>query len=271
MNAIKYNIGAEYYADTASPLNLNGKISKSMLWDFTERGAGKWRCAGPKIITDAMVFGQLVHALALSPDTVESEFLVSPFEDYRTKAAREWRDEQKAAGKNVIKEADFTIAKQIVDCIANTELLYHYGHCCYEVAVYGSIGASELKGMIDIVPDVGDCLVDLKTIETIESPDQIDKVVFNRGYHWQAALYLDLFNAATGENRTRFDFVFIEKSYPYETAIVSLSPEAIALGRDGYMNALAKFQRCGQRNEWPWNIPNGHVVHVPNWLKKSHQ
>lgn len=270
MNEIKYNLGAEYYADTASPANLNGKVSKSMLFDFMDRGAFKWRNSGPKVITDAMVFGQLVHAMAFTSESVDREFLVSPFDDYRTKAAREWRDEQKMAGKAVIKESDHNLASKIVDRISNTEELYHYGACKHEVAVYGDIGPSTLKCMIDIVPDHGDCLADLKTIEVIESPDQLQKVIFNRGYHWQAALYLDLFNAATGDGRNQFELLFIEKSFPYETALVSLDHETIAQGREGYMNALAKFQQCVRTNEWPTNVPRGYKIGVPNWMKKSY-
>lgn len=271
MNEIKHNLGSAYYADTASPRNLDGKISKSMLWDFTERGPHKWKHSGEKVVTEAMVFGKLVHTLAFTPDKVGEEFLVSPFEDYRTKAAREWRDENKAAGIEVVKEVDLHRAQGIVDVIANTEELYHYGLCDFEVAVYGNIGPSNLKGMIDIVPSKGDCLADLKTIEVIESPEQIQKVVLNRGYHWQAALYLDLFNAATGQSRDHFEFLFIEKSHPNETALVSLSADMIQLGRIGYMNALAKFQQCKERKEWPTNVPRGYIIDVPAWLKKSHQ
>jgi hypothetical protein len=66
----------------------------------------------------------------------------------------------------------------------------------------------------------------------------------NFGYHWQAALYLDLVNGLSEqEPRTKFEFLFIEDQYPYEYAVIRLSEDFINLGRAGYMNAVAKWQK----------------------------
>jgi hypothetical protein len=134
------------------------------------------------------------------------------------------------------------------------------------VAVFGIIGATQIKGMIDLVPDNLDVLVDLKTTERIGSLFDIARTIISRGYHWQAALYLDLWNAATGEKRTRFVICFIEVNEPHESAWVEVSQELIEAGRAGYMNALAKWQSCVAVDVWPRQHEGITIIEKPAYL-----
>ncbi len=63
-----------------------------------------------------------------------------------------------------------------------------------EVAAFGKIGNTLIKGMIDILPKFGEKLADLKVTASIGDEKDMQKLVWNMGYHWQAALYLDLYN-----------------------------------------------------------------------------
>jgi hypothetical protein len=90
--------------------------------------------------------------------------------------------------------------------------------------------------------------------------------IISRGYHWQAALYLDLWNAATGEKRNRFVFCFIEVTEPYESAWVEVSPALIEAGRAGYMNALAKWQSCVAIDVWPRQHEGITLIEKPAYL-----
>jgi hypothetical protein len=120
--------------------------------------------------------------------------------------------------------------------------------------------------MIDLVPDNLDLLVDLKTTAKIGNLRNITSTITDRGYHWQAALYLDLWNAASGENRTRFVICFIEVTAPYESAWVEVSPELIEAGRVGYMNALAKWQSCVAVGVWPRQHEGITTIEKPAYL-----
>ena len=255
--------GREYHADTASPTNLEGPVSKSMLWRFSE-SAFKWRYGKPPVSTAAMDLGSLVHSLCFTPDSVTEDYAVSEFDSFRTKAAQEWRDAQ--VGKTVITQETMSKAQDIADVVMNDQELFSLGEKDYEVAVYASIGATPVKGMVDIAPRHGNVLADLKTTSTIGSLDALTRLVVNRGYHWQAALYLDLWNAVTGENRDQFWFLFVETDAPHETAWVSLPPKLIDLGREGYMNAIAKFQNCLAKDVWPRTIEGVQEIPVPKWL-----
>jgi len=248
---IECNLGKAYYLRTASPRNLNAPVSKSLLWDFNE-SPYKWRHSTGKEVTRAMDLGTLIHSAILEPNIpLEDIAAVSPFSDFRTKAAQEWKADQREMGKMIATDEDVRAASGCEQVFSEDYAQRFAGGYKTEVAVFGVIGATEIKGMIDLVPDNLDVLVDLKTTAKIGSLFDITRTIISRGYHWQAALYLDLWNAATGEKRTRFVICFIEVSEPHESAWVEISPELIELGRTGYMNALAKWQSCVAIDAWP--------------------
>jgi len=133
------------------------------------------------------------------------------------------------------------------------------------VAIYSDV-AQKVKGQIDVVPK-GDVLVDLKTTAAIPERDAIPGMILQRGHHWQAAMYLDLYNAATGESRDKFDLLFIETEAPHETAWVRLSEKMIAAGREEYKVALDRWQSCVSSNYWPKRIDQRYVADLPAWYK----
>lgn len=263
---IKDISATDYHADKASPTNLGGAVSKSLLWDFNQ-SPFKWRWGRKQGSTPAMELGTLVHALCFTPSEVVKSYVVSPYDSFRTNEAKAWREDMKAEGKSVITQEVMDQANDIADNIINTETLHHLGEKDFEVAVEADWYGTKVKGMIDIVPTYGNLLVDLKTTSSIGSLDAITRLIINRGYHWQAAMYLDLYNAATGQNRTEFHFLFVEVDSPYEWAWVNLSENLIAKGREEYMNALAKWNRCHRENYWPKAIEGNPTIENPIWNK----
>jgi hypothetical protein len=263
---IEHNLGKAYYLRTASPQNLNGPVSKSLLWDFN-KSPYKWRHSSGKEATRAMDLGTLIHSAILEPNIpLEDIAAVSPFPDFRTKAAQEWKADQREMGKMIATEDDIRTASGCEQVFSEDYAQRFAGGYKTEVAVFGVIGATQIKGMIDLVPDNLDVLVDLKTTAQIGNLRDIANTIISRGYHWQAALYLDLWNAASGEKRTRFVICFIEVSEPYESAWVEVSPELIEVGRAGYMNALAKWQSCVAIDVWPRQHEGITTIEKPAYL-----
>jgi hypothetical protein len=263
---IEQNLGKKYYEITATRSNPKaGPVSKSLLWDFNP-SPFKWRHGTEKVASKAMDLGTLIHAATLEPETFEWLVAISPYADFRTNQAREWKAAQTAAGKIVTGEDEIEKVLAIAEAVISEYDTKFVAKCKTEVAVFGKIGGTEVKGLIDIVPDDLDCLIDLKTTGEIGSIESLQRVIVNRGYHWQAALYLDLWNAATGENRTRFVFCFVEVDAPHETAWVEISENLLELGRSGYMNAVAKWQKCIAMNHWPKQIEGIAMIEKPAYL-----
>lgn len=131
------------------------------------------------------------------------------------------------------------------------------------------------KAMLDIVParggKWGHCLVDLKTTGKLDDIRQMERTIYERGYHAQAAFYRDMWEIVTGENREEFAFVFQQIAAPYEVAVVVLNKKALGIGREWYMSAIQKWAECVARNEWPspWN--GVHRVGVPDWAERIEQ
>jgi hypothetical protein len=134
----------------------------------------------------------------------------------------------------------------------------------YEVAVYSEV-ATKCKGMIDCVPIEFDVLIDLKTTNAIPDEPGITKLILNRGYHWQSAMYLDLYNAATGGSRDEFWFLFIETEAPHETAWVKISEKMLDAGRREYQDALHRWSECVRTGIWPKKINEPITAELPAW------
>jgi len=263
---IEQGLGKTYYERTATPSDPKaGPVSKSLLWDFN-KSPYKWRHGKPREASKAMDLGTLIHAAALEPETVEDLIAISPYADFRTKEAREWKAAQAESGKILTSQDEVDKALSIAETVTDDYIAQFNAKYKTEVAVFGKIGATEIKGLIDIVPDGLDCLVDLKTTGEIGSMESLQRVIVNRGYHWQAALYLDLWNAAANEKRTRFVFCFVETEYPHETAWVELSENLLEVGRTGYMNAVAKWQTCVTTNHWPKQIEGIAMIETPKYI-----
>ena len=263
---IEHNLGRAYYLRSASPRNLTAPVSKSLLWDFNE-SPYKWRHSSGREVTKAMDLGTLIHSAILEPETALTDIVsVSPFPDFRTKAAQEWRDDQREMGRMIVTDADIRAASGCEQVFAEDYAQRFGVGYKSEVAVFAEIGATQIKGMIDLVPDSLDLLVDLKTTARIGSLREITNTIISRGYHWQAALYVDLWNAASGEKRNRFVICFIEVTEPYETAWVEVSQELIDAGRAGYMNALAKWQSCVAIDVWPRQHEGITLIEKPAYL-----
>lgn len=275
MNAeLKRNLGRSYFTQSANPSDLSGAVSKSLLWNF-HKSPYKWfNDPNPFKSTASMDLGRLIHCLVLTPDDLNTDFSVSPFDSFRTNDARKWKEDAELAGKTVITIQTLEEATAASKAFLSTPEINHLNKYETEVAAFASIGATRVKGMIDIVPKTGTDLWDLKTTATIQSADELVRMIINRGYHWQAALYLDLWNAATSESRDGFVFAFMETAAPYETAFVRLSSELIDLGRSGtqcgrhqgYMQAIFKWQECVSRNHWPKMVEGIHTAELPKWI-----
>lgn len=77
--------------------------------------------------------------------------------------------------------------------------------------------------------------------------------VFDLGYYYQGAAYLDATNVAiqSVRPRTSFGHIISESSPPYEPALRMLSEEFLAIGRAQVARDLALFCQCVATRHWP--------------------
>jgi hypothetical protein len=247
-------------------------VSNSMLKEFA-KCPRKWRVGGePERDSDACRWGELIDARALSPGQFEKRFAVTPatYTDAKTgepkpwtfaaNVCKQWREDH--AGQLIIKADEFNSSEDAIGRLQNDEGIAALLACSqaqvHLAAEYRDRATGltvPVKGLLDLVPQkdayfYGKCLGDLKTTRNASARNWV-REVFQYGYAIQAALYLDLYAAATGEDRDSFLHVVSENVPPYEPAKRLLSQEFVEYGRRFYHSALALYCACLARDVWP--------------------
>jgi len=265
-------MSAEYHARKATPANRHAPVSKSLLWEFSQ-SPYKWAHKEPTSPSAAMRLGTVAHLMVLEPDKVEAAVALSPFDSFRTKEAREWRAEQEDSGKIVMTSQETKILEgvksasslAIADCLS--------GNTGYEVEVEVSavFNDVELCGLIDLVGPNGDTLWDLKTTSSIGDERALTRLIYDRGYDVQAALYADLFayHNDRQDNPPEFGFIFVETSEPYEATWIKLSDNSLTHGRARYLPMVERWKQLRDvpLGDLPGGVKKGTVIDPPAWVR----
>lgn len=110
------------------------------------------------------------------------------------------------------------------------------------------------KCLIDLAPrkdsEFSGALADLKTTRTAAVLPW-NRDCFKYGYFVQGAWDLDLYRAATGEDRTDWCFLLIESYPPFQFGRRLLSQDFLALGRAEYQRLIGNYAACVKASRWP--------------------
>ena len=259
-------------------------MSRSQLCEFS-RCPSRWKDGYERKDSDATNYGSLIDCLVLSSDKYGMKFAVKPalYMDKETaemkwsptsKVCREWAAEQKSAGVEPIDQGDEDEAqKAVAKLYADTQIAAYLKssakqvYCTAEWHDQSGV-VIPLKVLIDLAPDksngaYGRTLGDFKTTRDAGLRSWA-KSVNQYDYHVQAALFLDVYNAATGEERNDFRHVVQENIAPYQPAKRYLSREFIIGGRNAYRVALNYYSDCLASNTWP-DYDHSSNMHVNGW------
>lgn len=213
--------------------------------------------------------GTIVHAMLLGVQT--RKIVVLPFKDFRTKAAKEARDEALAAGHIVVKEhrerwysAQATRIRRTLENMG-IELA---GHA--EAGIQWSELADDgdevvCRGSVDLWQPGTRTILDLKIVRTAH-PESIRKQVYSMAYDIQAAAYTSAIEGLDPrlEGRTRFVFVFCELASGACTP-VELAGDFAALGRMRWRRAVNTWARCLREDRWPGYVETTTTIGAPEW------
>lgn len=244
-------------------------MSGSDLMEF-DNCPHRWRAGYEEEGTKETEYGALLDCLLMDGvKAVFERFIILP-ETYTSKdgdekpwtfaatVCKEWRKEHNPLGKTEIKSQLWGIAKTAADrLLSDPQLAELFATSRKQVMLTGIYHDKEtgirvpVKSLLDLVPPAPlGYLVDLKTCNSAH-PRAWKKQVFNYSYHVQSARHLDLWNAATGEQRNEFRHVLQESVHPFEVAKRFLSSEFVALGRQKYVGALKRYAQCLSTGVFP--------------------
>jgi hypothetical protein len=275
-------------------------MSRSELQIFS-RNPHKWIAGFHEDDSDCKDWGALCDMMLLQPHLVKSKIAITP-ETYtnekseekdwnnNAKVCREWNQQQKDAGRMVVKRDVFDAASDAIEILMsdpiNSDAVNSSKHQVFCTADYRDDETGivvPVKILIDLVPDkahgkLGKILADFKT-GTNASHSAWGREVKKWGYHNQGAMYLDVYRAATGEDRVEFRHLIQESEAPFEVGRRTMSDceddmaSFISIGRVEYQLALARYARCLEKNEWPGYDTNGLIdgwtpVQPEMWMLK---
>lgn len=238
--------------------------------------------------TDATRWGNLIECLAGLSGRFEDSYAVAPAEykdekgnvkpwNWNANVCKAWRDDQ--GEREVIKPDMQAKANEAHQALCADDDICKLFECSRKQVMVTGLWKDKSTGLnipirclIDLVPDCNDlwyrrALADFKTARN-GCPDTWGRVVDDCGYDVQAALSLDLYTEATGEDRCEWLHPVQENVHPYHVVkpIPALTIEFIAFGRAKYQIALREYAQCLATGRWPSYSTGNRLVIGPTQL-----
>jgi len=218
-----------------------------------------------------MEFGTAAHREVLGAGW---PYVVSPWADYKTKAAQEWAAEQRDVGKVPIKPEQ---RERIVAMAAairthpTAALLLSAEDVLAEHSFFWEDPDTGimLRARFDAVKLAGRVVItDFKSAAHAD-PEGFAKAAANYRYHWQGVWYAQGVTHTLGDADPRFLFVAQEKEPPYLVGIYELPWEAIEAAQADIARARREYARCVEAGEWPGYQPGQAITTLdwPRWAR----
>ena len=246
--------------------HLSYSFAKNVIKSGVDYAVGLKLGVFEKTMPAAVDVGTMVHSELLG---TEQNFVVSPYENYRTKEAREWRDNQTLP---IINEAQFEVIAYICERIkkhplANNLLLGEGVE--HEVKMTAKINDREWIGYADALKRTNekiDYIVDLKTTSQF---DDFKYQVGKMCYDVQASVYKTF---AQNED-ARFYWVIAETVEPYRIGVAVASVECEERGYDKLNRVVYQmeefFNRKGnndfERLNFDQNLSEDDILIIGDW------
>lgn len=227
--------------------------------------------------TEAMDRGQAYHTLVFGAGP---EIVICDYDSWRSAAARDERDEARAAGNVPLLRDDYLEVRDMVQVLLAYEFeagdkmhpvfpdLIGEGHA--EVSFWWTdLYGVECRGRVDWLPlRKGQRLIvpDLKSARSSE-PTEFGRAAMDLHYAQQADWYLRGLRAI-GEADEHSAFVFIaqETTPPYVPQVIQLNAESMRAGEVLNDLALETYARCIKTNTWPGYEPGIALASLPGWF-----
>ena len=252
-----YQIGAaEYHRDSVGPApSLSASIAHILL------NQSAWHAwfAHPRLNPayerqddERFDLGTAAHAYLLEG---ESGFTIIQAPDWRTKLAKEARDDARRDGKIPLLadrwgdvQGMALAAGQQLDVNEDPPRPLANGRP-EQTLVWQEDGAW-CRARLDWLHDDRKTIDDLKTTGASANPDVWTRALFGAGHDVQAAFYLRGLKALTGITAA-FRFVVQETFPPYALSVIGLAPEALEIGARKVEYAIRLWRHCLALGEFP--------------------
>lgn len=225
------------------------------------------------------VLGSAAHLMVLEPEKFAEKIHVVDADDWRTKAAKEERDQATADGKTALLNKDLLALKSMRDVIWKDAVICRaFEDSVYEKSLFWRDAETGImcRCRPDVLPLSAPYMADYKTT-TDASPDAFARSIYDHGYHQQAAWYLEGFERLYNRSLDNFWFIAQETSAPYLTSIHRVSPYGLQIGRALNQRAKRIWKHCKETGQWPGFLPDFSGKQIffqaepPPWVAKTYE
>jgi hypothetical protein len=273
---------ADYRADPCPSPSLTQSLCKILIERSPKHAWNKCARLNPDFeAVDETKFdlGNVAHRMMLGRG---KDFMVLPVDDWRTKAARELREEALANGKIGILQHQFEQVTEMVEA-AWKQLKKHNDHDAFnadlgqpmsrnaEVMIAWQEDGIWFRSLIDWLHDDLRTVDDFKTSGMSMAPHVIGLRAEAAGWHVQAAFIergLNLLDP-DGAGRRRFRFIAQETDKPHALTVMRMNEHWMTMGRKKVAIGVNLWKRAIENNAWHGYPRNSVVPEYPGFKEKQ--
>ena len=262
----------DYHADPCIRPSLSRGVCMDLLFQSCARAAYNHPRLNPDYVPEnnqKFSIGSAAHSLFL--EGIDIACIVTA-DDWKTKAAKEARDQAWADGKVPLLEKEFEIVMEMVRSavcgLSGSELNIEMGVTPgeSELSYFWEEDGTWFRTRPDWVSKDRRICLDFKTTSVSANPAEISGKILNMGYDTQDSLYSRGIKAVDGVD-TKFVFMFIETEKPYLCSFVSLPPAFKDIGRRKVSHAVGLWKQCMTTGQWPGYPSKVCYPDVPPWAE----
>lgn len=203
----------------------------------------------PQPASRSINLGELAHMFVLGGDP--DAFIVSPYDNYYTKKAKEWKADAKAACKTIIEQKEYDIFYKIVENIKahpKSKELVTDKSVRHEVEMFAKVNGVDLRGKADAVLEKDGQLI-ITDIKTTAQFDEWKYKAMRRHYDLQATLYSRIAASSLGVDplQTHFYFCVAETVAPFRVQYHYAGIEFLNHGDEKLAKCLIEIKNFGDR------------------------
>lgn len=260
----------EYHADPSETPSLSASIARILIGKSPAHARAAHPALNTHLVREEAAkydIGTAAHALLLQGDNVISVLAAN---DWRTKDAKAFRDEQRALGKiPLLLEQAGDVRSMVAEARAQirdyraTPPLFADGKA-EQTLVWEDDHGVVCRARLDWLRDDYEAIDDYKSTSASSAPWKWDRTMYGMGCDVQVAFYMRGVERLTGI-RPLFRFVVQETYPPYALSVVDLAPAALALAEDKVDKAIALWATCLEGDFWPAYTQQVASIELPTW------
>lgn len=231
--------------------------------------------------SNIMNIGSAAHVLLLEPERID-DIVPIPYEDWRSAASRELRDDALLVGKIPLLQHDadraVTMARQADYALRMSPDLDGLGETFSEVTYWwretrvtaaGHDVDAYLRCRPDMVSADGTIIVSYKTTGMIAHPDAYMRTLLNAGHDLQAAFEISGVEAVERVRVANYLWLVQETEEPYACSLIGMSPQLRHYGLSRLDQAVIRWGEAMASDRWP-GYPNRICYpEMPAWLMRE--